>query len=172
MATALHVLPESIVAGESFTVTISGVSKTGRTCVYQFDAPTPFSVSCDATGSEFVLTLTGAQTLLLKSGPIRFVALAVTTEGGASECVDSGEICVEPSPLAVSQYAAALAAVEAAIAKYATNANRSLSIGDMSIQYRSLDELLSLRSFYLAEVERDRSGRRSGPTRLLARFAW
>jgi hypothetical protein len=74
--------------------------------------------------------------------------------------VDEGVVVVRASPAAVSTYAAALAAVESAIAEYATNPYGSFTIpGGMTVQYRSIDELLNLREFYRAEVSRDSANR-------------
>lgn len=159
-------------AGESFTATLADVSATGRTCSYAFKAVTPFSVSCTAENGVFVLSVSAAQSLALKAGNVYFAAFAVTTEGGATECVDSGHISVEPNPLAASDYDAAIAAVESAILKYASNANRRIQIGSMSVEYRSQDDLVALLAYYRAEKLHEFSGRPGGPTRFLTRFSW
>jgi hypothetical protein len=170
MATELNVLPVSIVAGESTTAALTGVSATGRTCVYQFQAVSPFSVACDISGDEFSITLSASNTLALKAGSVRFVALATTTATGAVECVDTGYIYVYNSPLATSDYAAALAAIEAAILSYATTPNKRVTIGTMSVEYRSLNDLISLKSYYQSEIAREISGTGSGPFRIKSRF--
>jgi hypothetical protein len=172
MAKELHVLPVQIIAGESISATLVGVSATGRTCSYAFKANTPFSVACSIVDGAFVLSVSSAQSLILKAGRIPFVAMATTTEGGAVECVDSGYLSVEPNPLSTSSFSAALAAVEAAILKFASNPNRQLALDGMSITYKTLDELLSLRSFYRSEISRDLGGRGSGPMRISTRFSW
>ena len=172
MATELSVLPTSIVAGETLTATLTGVSTTGRTCSYQFASKTPLTVACTIVDGVFILTVSAAQTLTLKGGVIRFAALATTTATGAVACVDSGYITVESSPVATSDYSAALTAVDAAIANYAANPNKRVSLGAMSVEYRTLDELLTLRAFYISEIQRDLTGAGTGPTRILSRFAW
>lgn len=171
MAAELNQLPDSIVAGETLTATITGLTTTGYTLTYSFASAVPFSVACTVSGSDFVLTLTPVQTIALRAGALRFAAMHAAT-GGATTCVDSGVIIVEASPLATSNYSAALAAVEAAILKFASNPNRRLSIDGMSIEYKTLDELLSLRSFYRSEINKDLGQRGGGPQRVLARFAW
>lgn len=172
MAQELSVLPSSIVAGESFTASLNGISTTGKTCVYSFAALTPFSVTCTIESSVFVLSVSAAQSLTLKSGNIRFAAMVTTTAGGAVECVDSGYLTVEPSPLATSNYSAALVAIDAAILTFASNPNKRVNLGTMSVEYKTLDELLSLRAFYQSEIQRDLTGTGSGPMRTLTRFAW
>ncbi len=173
MATELSILPTSITAGESFTATLPAtVTVTGRTCVYQFKAAVPFSVTCTDNGTRFILTVTAAQSLTLKAGNIYFAAFATTTSTGAVACVDSGYLTVEPNPLASSSYATALAAVEAAIANYAANPNKRVSLGTMSLEYRDLDDLIALKSYYQSEIARDLTGRGNGPFRISPRFAW
>ena len=173
MATELSILPTSITAGESFTATLpSTVTVTGRTCVYQFKAPVPFSVTCAAGETQFVLSVTAAQSLTLKAGNIYFAAFATTTSTGAVACVDSGYLTVAPNPLATSSYSTALAAVEAAIANYAANPNKRVSLGTMSLEYRDLDDLIALKSYYQSEIARDLTGRGNGPFRISPRFAW
>jgi len=173
MATELSILPTSITAGESFTATLPAtVTVTGRTCVYQFKTAVPFSVSCTDNGTSFILTVTAAQSLTLKAGNIYFAAFATTTSTGAVACVDSGYLTVAPNPLATSSYSTALAAVEAAIASYATNPNKRVNVGDISIEYRDLDDLISLKSYYQSEVNRELTGTGSGPFRISPRFAW
>lgn len=172
MATELHALPTSIVAGETLAATLTGVLTTGRSCSYQFASKTPLTVACTIVNGVFILTVSAAQTLILKSGIIRFAAFATTTATSVVECVDSGYLTVEASPLATSDYSAALTAVDAAIANYAANPNKRVALGAMSVEYRSLDELLALRAFYIGEIQRDISGAGTGPTRILARFAW
>jgi hypothetical protein len=172
MATELNVLTSSIVAGESLTAELTGVSATGRTCVYQFGSATPLTVACDIAGDVFTLNLSAANTLVLRSGSIRFVALATTTATGAVECVDSGTITVEPSPVATSDYEAGLEAVEAAILNYAANPNQKVALSGMMVEYRSIEDLITLKSYYLAEIQRDKTGRGSGPMRIRSRFAF
>lgn len=173
MATELSILPTSITAGESFTATLPAtVTVTGRTCVYQFKAPVPFSTTCAAGETQFVLSVTAAQSLTLKAGNIYFAAFATTISTGAVECVDSGYLTVEPNPLATSSYETALAAVEAAIANYAANPNKRVSLGTMSLEYRDLDDLIALKSYYQSEITRDLTGLGNGPFRISPRFAW
>lgn len=172
MAAELSILPDSIVAGESFTVSVTGVQTTGHTLSYSFATATPFTVACAITDGVFVLTVTAVQSLTLKAGQVRFVGMLTTTSGGAVECIDSGYLTVEASPLATSSYTAALAAVEAAILTFASNPNRRVNLGTMSVEYKSLDELLSLRAFYKSEIQRDLTGTGSGPMRVYTRLAW
>lgn len=159
MAEELNILPSSIVAGESIVKTITGVTKSG-TLIYSFQASTPFSVVCDDIGDSFVLSVSAAQTLTMPAGSVRFAAFQVID--GVSKCVDSGIIYVTASPLATSEYTAALAAVDAAILTYGSNPNRKIKVGQLDIEYKNLSDLLALRNHYRMLINRDLGKRGTG----------
>jgi hypothetical protein len=54
-----------------------------------------------------------------------------------------------------SDYRAALAAVDAAIASFSSNPNHSITVGEIAITYKTLDDLLALRSYYAGLVAAD-----------------
>lgn len=172
MAGNLGFVPSRVVAGESIWISAANSAQgaqdiilddyspaSGATLAYQFAAPTPITVTASANGANtgWTLDVTGAQTLLWRAGALRFAALV--TSGGRTFAVDEGTIFVTASPLAVSQYAAALTAIEAAILTFAGGGQRSFQLGDMSVTYGSLQELLDLRAFYKGEIARETSSR-------------
>ena len=176
MATEQNILPTAIVAGETVSETITMVdypAASGWVVSYRFATPTPLTQACTGgTAGAWVLALTSAQTLTIPSGRVRFDALATQTVGEAVAqvvCVDSGVIVVEASPLTVSAWSTVLTAVDAAIATWGTNDQRSMSIEGMSISYKSLDELLKLRAFCTHEINRDTGNKR--PRLVRSRFA-
>lgn len=174
MADQLSLLPASIIAGESISVTIPSSTVTGYTLAYHFSAPTPITVNCVANvTTAWTLSVTSAQTILWKRGNIRFAAMLTHTQTSVTSCVDSGVISIASSPLSVSQYAAYLTAIDAAILSFSGNANKRLSLGAMSVEYRSLDELLALRStiqsWIAAETGNTTAGG-GGAFRILSRF--
>lgn len=151
-------MPATLTAGESIaaTITLDGhAPDDGYTATWRFAAPIPISVSgvSAGDGAAWSLTVTPAQTLLFRRGSLAWDVLVQKDE--AATVADRGTVIVYPSPLAVSQYAAALAAVESAIAAYGANSKRSFSIGDMSVSYRSLQELIDLRGYYKREIARE-----------------
>ena len=153
-------IPATLTAGESIqaVTTLDGYAPNdGYTVAWRFAAPTPISIAgvSASGGAAWALTVTPAQTLLFRRGNLSWDVIA-SKDGGAT-VAQRGTITVYPSPLAVSQYAAALAAVDAAIAAYGTTSKRSFSIGDMSVSYRSLQELLDLRGYYKREIARETS---------------
>jgi hypothetical protein len=153
-------LPASIVAGESIWVAAANTtgatnsdisipdytSAGGYSLSYQFASlPTALTVAAVASGAAWTLEVTGAQTLAWKAGSVRFVALA--SKAGRVFQVDAGTIAVEPSPIATSTWTAVVAACDAAILTYAGNPNSSLSVDGMSVSYRSMDDLVRLRTY-------------------------
>jgi hypothetical protein len=168
-------LPAWITAGE--TIWISAANTTQGTdddivlddylpadynLSYEFAAPTPITVAAvtNGAGTGWTLEVSAAQTLAWGNGSIPFLGKVTHKTSARVFAVDSGSIMVKASPLAVSQYAAALAAVDLAIAEYASNPYGSFALpGNMTVSYRSLDDLLSLRAFYRSEVARTSSQR-------------
>jgi hypothetical protein len=172
MASTLSILPSDLIQGESINKTLpSTVTVTGYTLVYKFSSqPTPIEVACTGT-TVWALTVTGAQTLLWGRGIVRYAAYLTNSTSGAVTVIDSGTITVEASPIATSQYTAALAAVEAAILSYASNPNRSISVGTIRIDYKDFKELEMLRDYYKREIAKETgNGYGGGRVVLLTRF--
>lgn len=170
MAETLNILPSSIIAGESIVKTITGIVAGESSLSYQFAADTPVSVDCAVVNDAFILTVSAAQTLTFRNGRISFVGM-LTDNAGVVSCVDSGVIIVAPSPMATSDYSTALTAVEAAIAEYGSNPNAKVKVGDIDIEYKSLDDLLTLRNFYRNEVKKDKGqAPAGGPLFINTRF--
>lgn len=162
-------LPSRIVAGESIWLAADNSAQDGEdliftdytpaggyTLAYQFAASIPISIAATANSGNtgWTLIVTGAQTLLWRPGVIRFAGLVTHTASARIFAVDEGAISVTASPMATSEYASVLTAIEAAILNYATNPSSSFSLDGMSINYGSLKELLDLRAVYKAEVAR------------------
>lgn len=148
MADVLSILPSDIVAGESISESIPSTTVTGYSLAYHFSASTPITVACTASGTTaWTLIVTAAQTLLWKRGQVRFAGMLTNTSTGVVTCIDSGTIIVSASPLATSQYTAFVTAIDAAILTFGSNPNKRLSLGAMSIEYKSLEDLLGLRAW-------------------------
>ena len=170
----LGFLPEWIVAGETIWIAAANTAQSSEDIVldtpylpathalaYEFAGTTPCTVTAVANtgGTGWTLEVSASETVTWRGGSVAFRG-KVTDSSGRVTTVDVGEIQVKASPLTVSQYKAALAAVEAAIAEYATNPYGSFTIpGGMTVQYRSMDDLLALRAFYAGEVRRETSTR-------------
>jgi len=167
-------LPTSVMAGETIWVAAANTAQSSADIIlpnylpasfslaYQFAAATPLTVAAAANGDDdgWTLTVTAAQTLLWKAGVINFAAfvteLAVTARVFS---VDAGFIRVAASPLAVSDYAAALTAIETAISTFSAGGIKAFSLGDMQITYNSVSELFDLRDFYKSESMKQLSTR-------------
>ncbi len=167
-------IPDRVIAGETIWIAAANTVQSGQdiiltdyspaggdSLVYQFSADTPISVTAIPNGDDsgWTLEVTGAQTLLWDAGDIRFVGL-VTDSDSRSFAIDSGTIEVTASPMATSDYAAALTAIEAAISDYASNPHGSFTLDGMQVTYRALKDLLGLRAFYRAQVARE-TGKRT-----------
>jgi len=177
-------LPDSIVAGETIWISASNTTQGtnydliftdytpagGYTLAYDFAAVTPITVAGVANGANtgWTLEVTAAQTLVWKAGIIRFAGYVTLTASGRKFAVDAGSILVTPSPLATSDWTAIITACDAAILTYAGNPYGSINIGEQSIQFRSMEDLINLRTF-AKQMEASETGSR--PKRIIrARF--
>ena len=52
-----------------------------------------------------------------------------------------------------------IAAIDEAVRTWGTNPNRSISVGEISITYKTLDELLAVRAQYVQRAEEEENGR-------------
>ena len=169
----LGFVPRKVTAGETVwiasantdqsrtDITISNHSPAdGDSLAYQFAAPTPVEVAAvaNAANTGWTLTISAAQTLLWTSRTVGYTGMITDSDSRVFK-VDSGLIEVAPSPLRVSQYAAALTAIETAISNFASNPEKSFTLGDFSVSYGSVDELLKLRDFYKSEVAKETANR-------------
>ena len=159
MSGTLDLFPNTLTPGESVSVTFLSPSYApadGWSIAYRFATPITVDGVDDGEGG-FTVALTAAQTLTMTAGILAFDAIA--TKGSVSTAVDRGQITVRPSPLTVSRWQSVLTAVEDAIAGFAGNTNRSMTVDGMSVTYRSLDELLNLRAFCVKQIARDKGSR-------------
>jgi len=172
MAEQKNILPSTLFAGESIVKTITGATVSGYTLRYDFNSqPIPVSVSCVSTTGLWVLTVSSAQSLLWARGTVAFVAYHTNSTTGAVSVIDYGEIALEASPMTVSQYQAALTAVEAAILSYASNPNKRINVDTINIEYKSYDELKKLRDFYKQMIAQETGrGYGGGIVKLSTRF--
>jgi hypothetical protein len=172
----LGYIPASITAGESIWISAANTTQDtnadivltdyapsgGYTLAYVFAATTPLTVSGVANGGNtgWTLDVAAAQTAAWSAGQLSFVGRVTHTSTARVFVVDSGIIAVTANPANASTYQAALSAVDAAIAEYASNPYGSFSLpGGITVTYRSLEDLLGLRDFYAAEVARTSANR-------------
>jgi hypothetical protein len=172
MAEQLNRLPTEIIAGESISID-TGISSTGSTLIYSFAAKVPFSVTCSAPSpaTTWQLILTPVQTLQLGRGSIRFAGMKTNTTSGLVTAVDSGTISVTASPLAVSEYTAYLAAVTAALNAWGSNPNSRVKVGEIEINYKDKDDLISLQEYFRSQIALETGGTNAtGIMRINTRF--
>ena len=160
--------PEVVQAGETVWISAASVidatkndiifdnftPSAGYTLAYSFAAATASTVAAvaNAGGTGWTLEVPAVTTLTWKAGAIRYNALVTHTTSQRVYAVESGTFRVLPSPLAQSSWTAVVAACDAAMLTYSGNPNASITVDGMSISYRSMDNLTTLRS-YAREME-------------------
>lgn len=81
------------------------------------------------------------------------------TASGKVFAVDSGAIIVAPSPVATSSWTAVVTAADAAILAYAANPHGSVTVDGFSFTFRSMSDLIALRSYAQNMAESETGGR-------------
>jgi len=89
-------------------------------------------------------------------GRIPYTVLA-TDAGGVTEAVAHGAFTVRCAGR--SALRDVIAAIDEAVRTWGTNPNRSVSVGEINITYKSLDELLAVRAQYVQRAEEEENGR-------------
>ena len=103
------------------------------------------------------------------SGRVNWTVFA-TFEDGCVEAVAHGAftvLCAGRSPKRDI-----IDAIDEAIRTWGTNPNRSIAVGEISISYKTLDELLAVRAQYVQQAEAEETGaaQSGGPRILEVRF--
>ena len=140
--------------GETLTGTFTAPDGTTAVSVKLADGVKSATVNA-VQGADGTWTATAtAATLAGFSGATRWIAYA-TTPGG-TEAIDSGEIY---SRALVSKYRAVVAAIETALQNWGNNPNQSISVGEISISYKSYDDLLAILAYWRNRVKADEEGK-------------
>lgn len=82
----------------------------------------------------------------------------VTDAGGCVSVPDGGHGSLVVACAGASAKWEVVAAIDRAMQTWGTNPNRSISVGEISITYKSLDELLSIRAQYVQQAEAEERG--------------
>jgi len=156
MVEPLNIMPDQVTAGESLAVKVVLTDQTpagGWSLAYRFAASNPITATGTVDGDGWMITLSPAQTITLTPGPMLFDAIA--SKADIAIAVDRGTILVLSSPAAVPKWKTILDSIDAAIAGYASNPNRSIGMGDMQVTYRSLEELKNLRAYAVSMLRKE-----------------
>lgn len=122
--------------------------------------------------NEYYLTATTEETSAWPSGNHRYQLLdnnGVIEEGKFE--VAKNFLLTDENTCIKSSNELYLEAIEATIAGKATAAQSSMSVGDKSIQYMSVDELLKLREYFKAKVEQEQN-KYSANNRGRIKYVW
>lgn len=119
-----------------------------------------------------VLSLSEEETKQLTTGTYFIQFLGESDEIGREdlEVKPNYSLNDEPEP-EESRWRTVLSAVDAAIAGRATQAQLRVSVGDKSIEYCSLSELLSLREFVKGRLKEEESSHRPGDQSVI-KWVW
>lgn len=100
-------------------------------------------------------------------GRTNWVAIAVSQDG--SSVIASGHIFIRPL---VSKWREVVDAIEEAIKGWGTNANQTITVGEISITAKTLDDLIAARNHFKQKADADEAGRESvgGPRIMLTCF--
>ena len=156
----LNHMPTSLIAGESVDtadIILAGYSPaSGWGLSYQFAAAVPVAVAAVANEADtgWDISISAVTSLAFGSGSISYVGMATHTDGRAA-AVDAGVIAVTPSPMRVSQWAAVVAAIDAAMLDGGSKTEGSISIDGMSTSYKNFSELITLREYALQQLRKD-----------------
>lgn len=134
----------------------------GETAKIAVDAPGAASVRAVVGASSFALSESGgtwstAVPTASLVGRVMWTVFVTDAEGCVS-VPDGGSgsflvLCAGRSPKRDI-----VDAIDRAIETWGTNPNRSISVGEISISYKSLDELLSIRAQYVQRAEAEELG--------------
>lgn len=80
-----------------------------------------------------------------------------TDAEGATSAIAHGSFIVRSSGR--SKYRDVVAAIDEAIKTYGTNPNKTINVGELSITYKDLNELLGVRSHYLNLAQAEEQGK-------------
>ena len=149
-----------IVAGDSgqFTFASSDYPATAWTLNYLLAGPSNLTIAGVATGSNFLVSLTAAQSTVLLPGMYSWAVRVY--QGVKAYTVDSGVVEVKPNPLQLTpkilMAQQMIDLIDKALLNQLTEgeAMEALSIGGRSISNISRLELLQERSTWYAELQR------------------
>ena len=139
--------------GETLTGTWTAPDGATAVCVRLSDGAKTAEVAAYPNGNGTWAAMATAATLQGFSGATRWIVFATTPDG--TEAIASGEVFIRPL---VSKYRAVVSAIETALQNYASNPNRSISVGELSITYKDRADLLDILAYYQRKAAADENG--------------
>jgi hypothetical protein len=178
--------PEEITAGDTikWTKSLSDYPADSYALHYQFQplaGGTAISIAATADGTDHAITVSAAVSADYTAGDYRWTSYVLDSATGLERTtIDRGNTTILPDPLTStadlrSHARTTLDAIEALLEGEASIAQQELTIDGRTLKRRTIAELLEMRSFYLAEVQREdkaeaiRKGLATGG-RILTRF--
>ena len=155
MSTILADAITYITAGETLSATLTRADYPPSThsLEYRFrHAGGTFTATCTESGSNYILTVAASVTEDITPGDVLFVGYATVTATSAVVKIDSGSIKVYANPVKETTNARALRAIRARIEGRATDDQLTLSLGDVTLGYMKMDELIKAESLFARRV--------------------
>ena len=115
-----------------------------------------FGVDCTDTGTGFRLLIPAATTRDLRPGDYVYVA-SVTDTAGVVTVVDQGAVTLLPNPTRVSHAQRCLAAIRARIEGRATSDQLTMSMGDVTLAYMTMPQLMQSEAYFSQQVRAELS---------------
>ena len=179
LADAIALWPAGWTAGETKTQQVafdSSFSAAAYGLRYEFRGEEDrFGVDCTDSGTAFRLLIPAATTRDIRPGEYVYVGYATADSGGAVTVVDEGAVVLKPNPSRISYSQRCLAAVKARIEGRATSDQLTMQIGDVTLAYMTMDQLLKAEQIFGTRVKAELSAAigavgTSGRGRLLTEF--
>lgn len=143
-------LKESYAPGETITASFTDSAAVSMSATLTDGSKSSSGIALDKSGSVFSLSFADPGF----SGRVRYEILATDSDGSVRS-VASGSLFFR---VLISPNRAIVTAIDKAIQTWGTNPNKSIVCGELSITYKSLDELLSIRSHYASLADADENG--------------
>ena len=139
--------------GETLTGTWTAPNDATAITVKLADGAKAATVEATANGDGTWTATATAETLSGFSGATRWIVYA-TTPGGVEQ-IGFGAVYIRPL---VSRYRAVVAAIENALQNWANNPNKSIQVGELSINYKDRADLLDILAYYQRKAAADENG--------------
>ena len=143
----------AVFTGETLAGTWTAPAGATAVSVKLADGLNAATVAATSNGDGTWTATVPAETVSGFYGVTRWIVFATTADG--TEEIANGSIYIRQL---VSKYRAVVAAIETALQNWASNPNRSISVGELSITYKDRADLLSILAYWKKVVRADEAG--------------
>ena len=164
-------IPSTIAGGLSLSITVESTDYPAPDWVVKayLRGPSSIDLTADASGTSHVITVSASDTAEWTAGNYWY-SLRATQESEVVE-IESGQLTITPDFLSQpdgydgrTQAEIALSAIDAVLGRRATLDQSRYRINNRELYRMDIGELIKLRSFYVAQVKRERACNLSSTT--------